>query len=127
MPVLSWPPKDPSETLDYVFDVSQALLGNEGDAIATLDIAINPANPGDLMVQSSSADGAQAIIWLSAGFSGTTYAVTITVGTNSGRIIARTVYLPVLTLASLPPPANAITDQTGAPLMTQTGSDLTTS
>ncbi len=124
---LCWPAKDPGETLDYVFDVSQALLGNEGDAIATLDIAISPANPGDLTVQSASADGPQAIIWLSAGFAGTSYAVTITVGTNSGRVIARTVNLPVVALANLPAAENAITDQSGVPITTQTGSDITTS
>ena len=124
---LTWPPKDPTETVDYVFDVSQALAGNEGDAIATLDVTIIPDNPGDLTLQSSSADGDQAILWLTGGFAGTTYTVTITLGTNSGRIIARTVSLPVMTLAVQPVPPNAITDQTGAPITTQTGSPITTS
>jgi hypothetical protein len=124
---LAWPAKDPTETLDYVLDVSEALAGNEGDAIATVDVQIIPDNPGDLALQSSSADGSQAILWLTAGFSGTTYAVTITIGTNSGRVLARTVNLSVVTLAVQPIIPNAITDQTGAPITTQTDSPITTS
>jgi len=124
---LAWPAKDPTETLDYVLDVAEALAGNEGDAIATLDVQIIPDNPGDLALQSSSADGSQAILWLTAGFPGTSYAVTITIGTNGGRVLARTVILPVVTLAVQPIIPNAITDQTGAPITTQTDSPITTS
>jgi hypothetical protein len=125
--VLMWPAKDPSETLDYVFDISPALAGNQGDSIATVDVAIDPNNPGDLALQASSADGDQAILWLTGGVTGTTYDVTITVGTNNGRVIARTVNLPVVTLAVPPGASNAITDQTGAPITTQTASPITTS
>jgi hypothetical protein len=124
---MAWPAKDPTETLDYVLDVSEAIAGNEGDAIATLDVLIIPSNPGDLTLQSASADGDLAILWLAAGFPGTTYSVTITIGTNSGRVIARTVNLPVVTLALQPVIPNAITDQTGAPITTQTDSPITTS
>ncbi len=42
---LSWPLKDPADLLDYQFDIAPALIGNDGDAIATLDIAISPAHP----------------------------------------------------------------------------------
>jgi hypothetical protein len=119
-----WPAKDPSETLDYVLDISQALCGNDGDSISTLDIAISPTNAGDLVVQSSSADGTQAILWLTAGFAGTTYAVTVTIGTNSGRIIARTVNLPVVILANQAGTSGAITDQTGAPITTESGAPI---
>ena len=38
--------KGPSDTLDYVLDISEAIAGNEGDAIATLDVLISPSNPG---------------------------------------------------------------------------------
>jgi hypothetical protein len=124
---LAWPVKDPSDLLDYVFDVSEALAGNEGDSIATLDVQISPSNPGDLTLNSSSAEGTQAILWLSQGFPGTTYAVTITIGTQSGRTIGRTVALPVLALATQTVPAAAITDQTGAPITDQNDNPLTTS
>jgi hypothetical protein len=126
-PQLAWPTKDPNDALDYVFDISQALQGNEGDAIASLDVVISPANPGDLTLTSSSVDGMRAILWLSAGFAGTVYIVTITVGTNAGRSLSRTVMLPVQALATPPVPAAAITDQTGAPITDQTGQPITAS
>jgi hypothetical protein len=125
-PPLSWPIKDPTDTLDYVLDISEAIAGNEGDSIATLDVAISPSNPGDLTLQSCSADGDLAIMWFAAGFSGTTYAVTITVATNCGRVIGRTINLPVLALANPPVPPNAITDQTGAPITDQSDHPITT-
>lgn len=116
---LSWPLKDPRDLLDYQFDIAPALIGNDGDAIATLDIAISPSNPGDLALASTAADGARAVLWLSAGQPGTTYNVTLTIGTQAGRIVARSVLLPVATLA--------ISPATSAPPQTETGSALTDS
>jgi hypothetical protein len=66
-------------------------------------------------------------MWFGAGFAGTNYAVTVTIGTNSGRTIGRTVILPVLSLATPPVPSDAITDQTGAAITTQTDQPITTS
>ena len=126
-PPPAWPAKDPSDTLDYVVDISEAIAGNEGDSIATLDITISPDNAGDLAVQSSSADGDQAILWLTAGFAGTIYAVTVTIGTNSGRVIGRTINLPVVYLATPVAGSNAITDQSGAPITDQDDDPITTS
>ena len=51
-PPLNWPTKDPADVLDYQFDVSPALVGNDGDAVETLDVSIEPANPGDLTLNS---------------------------------------------------------------------------
>ncbi len=127
-PALIWPVKDPGDTLDYILDLSDALAGNDGDAIATLDVSIAPNNTGDLTLQSSSADGDQAILWLTSGVAGTTYAVTAVIGTNSGRIFSRTVSLPVEALATPPSSgSNVITDQSGAPITDQAGAPLTTS
>jgi len=116
---LQWPVKDPTDTLDYVLDISEVIAGNEGDAIMTLDVAISPANPGDLTLQSASASGFQAILWLTAGFAGTVYAITVSIGTNSGRILGRTVLLPVLALATPAVPPQAIIDQAGAAITDQ--------
>ncbi len=116
---LSWPLKDPADLLDYQFDIAPALIGNDGDAIATLDITISPSNPGDLALASTAADGSRAVLWLSAGQPGTTYTVTLTIGTQAGRTIARSVLLPVATLAIQP--------GVMAPLVTETGSTLTDS
>jgi hypothetical protein len=121
---LSWPVKDPGDTLDYVVDLSAALAGDIGDGIATLDVAIAPANPGDLVLAQSKADGDQAILWLYAGRSGTTYAVTVVIGTQSGRTIARTIGLAVMSLSTPTPFGTDITDQNGVPLTDQTGTPL---
>ena len=118
--VLNWPPKDPTDTLDFTVDISEVIAGNEGDAIATLDVVIGPSNPGDLTLVGSSADGDLAILWLSAGFAGVVYSVTVTIGTNSGRIIGRTINLPVVALATPPVPPEALTDQSGDPITDQT-------
>jgi hypothetical protein len=123
---LVWPVKDPGDVLDYVVDFSRALAGNDGDSVATLDVSIAPDNPGDLTLQSSSADGDLAILWLGQGVSGTSYAVTVVVGTNSGRIFSRTITLPVATLSAVVSTANDITDQNGIPLTDQAGAPLMT-
>ncbi len=101
-PLLSWPVKDPADVLDYQFDIAPALIGNDGDSISTLDITISPANPGDLTLNSSTADGARAILWLSSGQSGTTYTINLNIGTEAGRTIARSVLIPVLSLTVQP-------------------------
>ena len=72
-PPLNWPTKDPADVLDFQFDISPALIGNDGDAIATLDVTIEPANPGDLTLNSATADGAVAVLWLSGGQPGIIY------------------------------------------------------
>ena len=125
-PPLNWPTKDPGDVLDYGFDISPALVGNPGDSIATLDITIRPNNPGDLIMNSASADGSVAVLWLSAGQTGTVYVITIVIGTTSGRTLQRSILLPVLFLSTpaIPPTAietNAglvITDQNGNPVLT---------
>lgn len=124
---LIWPCKDPGDLLDFVVDYRNALAGDSGDALSTLDVSISPSAAGDLMLVSSSADGTQAVLWLSGGQAGTTYAVTVVVGTNAGRSIARTVSLPVVALAVPSPFGSVLTDQSGAPLTDQTGAALTTS
>ena len=123
-PPLSWPPKDPGDTLDYTLDISGAVAGNEGDAIASLDVSVSPNNPGDLALVSSSADGDLAILWFSAGVAGTVYQVTVTVGTNSGRVIGRTINLPVVTLANAPNAQSDLTDQYGNPITDQNDSPI---
>ncbi len=122
---LSWPVKDPGDTLDYVVDLSRALAGDTGDAVATLDVAISPNNTGDLSLAFSRADGDQAILWLTGGIAGTTYAVSVVVGTQSGRTLSRTIGLPVMTLATPEPFGNYITDQTGATLTDQADHPIT--
>ena len=120
----SWPLKDPGDTLDYQFDIAPALFGNDGDAIATLDIAISPANIGDLALASTTADGSRAVLWLSSGQPGTTYTVTLTIGTQAGRTIARSVLLPVATLATPVIDPSSLLTADGTPLVDQNGNPI---
>jgi hypothetical protein len=123
---LAWPAKDPGDTLDYVFDVAPALTANPGDNISTLDVMISPANPGDLALVTASADGPRAVLWLTSGQPLTTYTVTINITTSGGRTLARSIALPVVSLASMPAPANALTTPAGQALTDPTGTPLTT-
>ena len=120
----SWPLKDPADLLDYQFDITPALIGNDGDAIATLDIAISPANPGDLALTATAADGCRAVLWLGGGQSGTIYTVTLTIGTQAGRMIARSVVLPVASLATPPAPADGLMTDAGGALTDQSGNPI---
>lgn len=123
---LSWPVKDPADVLDYQFDVSPAILGNEGDGIATLDVTIAPAGTGALKLNGATADGAVAVVWLAGGQVGVTYTLTLTVGTANGRTIVRDILLPVLALSSTGPVSTTLTDSSGAPITDQNNAPLTT-
>ncbi len=120
----SWPLKDPADLLDYQFDITPALIGNDGDGIATLDIAISPANPGDLALTATAADGCRAVLWLGGGQSGTIYTVTLTIGTQAGRTIARSVALPVASLATPPALADGLVTDAGSALTDQNGNPI---
>ena len=125
-PALSWPAKDPGDVLDYQLDLSPALIGNEGDAIDTLNVAITPDGPGDLTLTSSAADGASAVLWLGGGQAGTVYSLAVIVSTINGRTISRTIRLPVLALsAALPPSSGTLEIETGDGLTDENGEPLT--
>lgn len=125
-PPLNWPTKDPVDVLDYQIDISPALIGNDGDAIATLDVTIEPANPGDLTVNSATTDGPLAILWLSHGQSGTVYTVNLVITTLNGRTISRSILLPVLCLSIPPVPTNALVTEEGVVLTDQNGNPVLT-
>lgn len=120
----AWPAKDPADVLDYQFDIAPALTGNDGDAVATLDVAISPANPGDLSLASAAADGARAVVWLQGGQAGTTYTVTLTIGTQAGRTLSRSVLLPVVALSAAVTAAEALTTDTGTTLTDSSGNAI---
>ncbi len=120
----TWPAKDPADVLDYQFDIAPALTGNDGDAVSTLDVAISPSEPGDLSLASAAADGSRAVLWLQGGRAGTTYTVTLTVGTQAGRMLSRSVSLPVLALAAPAVLASALTTDEGDALTDGNGNAL---
>jgi hypothetical protein len=125
---LNWPTKDPGDVLDYILDIAPAIVGNDGDGIATLDVTTSPSEPGDLVLQSMTTDGSRVILWLSEGQAGTIYTITFLITTTNGRSIQRSVLLPVLMLSIPPVPATAIlttagvvlTDQNGNPILSNT-------
>jgi hypothetical protein len=125
LPPLVWPTKDPGDVLDYTLDLSQALAGDSTEQVATVGVVVTPSgNPGDLMVGQLVGNGARAVIWLSAGVAGTVYSVQVTVGTLKGRVIGRTVLLPVQQLAAPLSPPNPLTTNTGSILTDQNGNPI---
>lgn len=121
---LSWPGKDPGDVLDYEFDISAALIGNEGDSLASASVTSSPAGPGDLVVNSLSGDGAVLVLWLAGGVAGTTYTLRLTVTTATGRVLERAVLLPVLALADPAPAPDALTTTSGAVVSDQNGDPI---
>lgn len=121
---LRWPAKDPADILDYQFDIAPALAGNDGDAISTIDVLITPANDGDLALVSSAADGTRAVLWFQGGMPSIVYNVTVMIGTETGRLISRSVLLPVITLASQQASDLPLTTEGGAVLVDSDGNAL---
>lgn len=121
---LNWPAKDPGDILDYILDIAPAIVGNDGDGIATLDVSVTPANPGDLSIQSSTTDGSRIILWLSAGQAGTIYVINFFISTLSGRCLKRSILLPVILLSAPQTPPTALLTSGGLPLVDQNGNPV---
>jgi hypothetical protein len=122
--MLSWPSKDPGDTLDYQLDIEPALSGNEGDTIESVDVEVDPSQPGDLALDNVAADGYRIVIWFSSGQAGVTYNVTVQTTLASGRILQRTVLLPVLALSSPSVPESAIETTTMDPITDENGNPI---
>jgi hypothetical protein len=123
-PPLNWPTKDPGDILDYILDIGPAIVGNDGDGIGTLSVSISPSNPGDLVLQSATADGSRVILWLSEGQAGTIYTITFSITTINGRSLQRSVLLPVLLLSVPAVPPNALVTATGVVITDQNGNPV---
>ncbi len=127
LPPLVWPIKDPGDVLDYSLDLSAALASDPTDQVATVAVTVQPSgNSGDLLVGRVVGSGASAIVWLSAGVPGSTYAVQLAIGTLKGRVIGRTVLLPVQQLAAIAPQANPLTTDAGSIVTDQNGNPILT-
>jgi hypothetical protein len=105
-------------------DIGPAIVGNDGDGIATLSVTVAPSNPGDLVAQSTTADGSRVVLWLSEGQAGTIYTVTFSITTVNGRSLQRTVLLPVLMLSIPAVPPNALVTTAGVVLTDQNGNPV---
>jgi hypothetical protein len=125
LPPLVWPTKDPGDVLDYSLDLSAALAGDPTDQVVSIAVTTQPGGGvGDLVAGRMVASGTTAVVWFSAGVPGTTYSVQLSVGTLNGRVIGRSVLLPVQTLAAVAPPANPLTTDAGAIVTDQNGNPI---
>jgi hypothetical protein len=125
LPPLAWPAKDPGDVLDYAIDATAAVAGDPTDRIATVSVAITPQSaPGDLALGAVVAEGATAVLWLSAGQVGTTYAVSVQLSTLNGRVIGRTVLLAVQQLAGAAAPTTTLSTPAGAVVTDQNGNPI---
>lgn len=125
LPPLVWPIKDPGDVLDYSLDLSASLAGDPTDQVVSVSVSTVPSGgAGDLLVGRTVASGTSAVVWLSAGVAGTTYAVQLSVGTLKGRVIGRTVLLPVQSLATAAAPANPLTTEAGSIVTDQNGNPI---
>jgi hypothetical protein len=122
--MLSWPVKDPNDVLDYAVDVSAAVAGDDGDAIADVTVSSTPNASGDLVLNSVSMDGTQVITWCSAGISGTIYTVVLAITLASGRMVSRSIALPVYSLSGASPTSAVLVTDTGQELTDQAGNPI---
>lgn len=121
---LSWPAKDPGDVLDYEFDIAAALLGSEGDTIASVDATVSPGATGDLVVNSVAVDGTVALFWFAGGQAGTVYTVHVSIVTVGGRTISRALLLPVLSLTQAVPATTSLTTDQGTIITDQNGNPI---
>ncbi len=122
--VLIWPEKDPSDVLDYEIDIGPAILGNEGDSITVVNVVTTPNGVNDIVATRVAVDGGIAVLWIAGGIAGKIYVVQVTISTDSGRTLRRSILLPVQTLAGGSVPASILTTSTGAIVTDQNGNPI---
>lgn len=125
LPPLVWPAKDPGDVLDYEIDASALLAGDPTDQVVSVGVTIVPSvSPADLTAGKVRGDGAVAVLWLSGGQPGTVYAVQVSIGTLKGRVIGRSVLLPVQALGAVTPPPAVLTAEDGTIITDQNGNPI---
>jgi hypothetical protein len=92
---LIWPTKDAADIRNYNVDFGPALSGIAGNEILTADIEITPNQEGDLVLVNLTAVGFLLVLWLSEGYSGVTYIITLNVVSVSAQTIQRSISLQV--------------------------------
>lgn len=86
--------KDPSDVKDYAIDWGAVLTAEGEVGIATSAWATS--DPVGLDIDDDDVIGTKAVVWVSGGVAGTTYALTNTIVTSSGtpRTHERTISIP---------------------------------
>ena len=86
--LLTWPPKDPNDRLDYKLDWSVWLAAETNDTIETSEWFIAVIGPGTATLVKDSDDNTttSTSIWLSGGSVGQIYLITNRITTAGARI-----------------------------------------
>ena len=87
-------PKDPSSNLDYGFDFSPFLTGDE--AITTVSWTVFPVEDGGLQVATVIDNGPQRSAVVSGGVPGHQYRLQCSISTDQGRSTQRSLTLRVM-------------------------------
>lgn len=87
--ILSWPPKDPDEVLDYKVDWA-ARLGDDTISTSTWTL------PAGITSTTDSNTDSETIIWLTGGTLGETYELLNHIVTAGGRTMEQTVRLKIV-------------------------------
>jgi hypothetical protein len=90
--MLTWPPKDPNEVLDYQVDWSQRLETGETISSSTFTVVT-----GDVIIDSSTHSTTGTTAWLSGGTNGTPCEVLNRITTSGGRTYDQTLKLRIRT------------------------------
>jgi len=84
--------KDPSATLDFIFDwkaLTNGTIGGVSDWLATGEVissyTVTVDNGITKVSDSKAADDTQVVVWLSGGTKGNTYKIVCRIVTNAGR------------------------------------------
>lgn len=86
--MLTWPPKDPEEVLDYQVDWSPRLVTGETLATSLFTVA-----SGTITISSQSNTTTVTTVWLAAGTPNTVVQILNKVTTSGGRTYEQTVRL----------------------------------
>lgn len=85
--------KDPDSRIDYRLDWGAADLG--ANLIATSQWQVSPQEDGELAIVASGHDGLSALVTLTGGRTGASYALTNQVTLTNGAIVERSIAIRV--------------------------------
>jgi hypothetical protein len=90
MALLTWPEKDPQETLDYYVDYSGRIPADDEITQSSWSV------PSGITATQANFAGRKTVIWLSGGTEGGSYELTNTVQTTDGRILEQTCLIVIV-------------------------------
>lgn len=82
---LKFPPKDPNDIVDEMFDWSEFLV--DGETITDAEVTVAPT--GELAVSGVLANADNVVFHVSGGETGSTYVITCQIETSNGNTVNR--------------------------------------